>query len=219
MHGPSPDDREPMKGFPQVGYLKNFITSENILVGDYTYYDDPEGPERFESNVLYHFPFIGDKLIIGRFCAIARDVKFIMNGANHKLSGFSSYPFGIFAHGWERVMPSMDELPYKGDTEIGNDVWIGYEATIMPGVKIGSGAIVASKSVVVNDVPPYSIVGGNPAKVIRIRFDDETIGELLRIAWWDWPAEMITAHLEAIGGSDLAALREASRVYKMNADV
>ena len=209
MHGPSPDDREPMKGFPQVGYLKNFITSENIVVGDYTYYDDPQGPERFEQNVLYHFPFIGDKLIIGRFCAIARDVTFIMNGANHKLSGFSAYPFNIFGQGWERVSPEMDELPYKGDTVIGHDVWIGYDATIMPGVKIGSGAIVASKSVVTSDVPPYSVVGGNPARVIKTRFDEGTVEALLAIAWWDWSADRITRNLEAIVGCDLDGLRSA----------
>ena len=210
LHGPDPGNREPLKGFPQVGYLKNFITSENILVGDYTYYDDSEGPERFEDNVLYHFPFIGDKLVIGKFCAIARGVKFIMNGANHKLSGFSSYPFQIFGNGWEKVMPQPGDLPYKGDTTIEHDVWIGYDATIMPGVTIGSGAIVASKAVVTSDVPAYSIVGGNPAKVIRLRFDEETIRELLELAWWDWSAEKITQHLEAIVGCDLGALRQAA---------
>jgi len=199
-----------MKGFPQVGYLKNYISSENIIVGDYTYYDDPEGPSRFESNVLYHFPFIGDKLRIGRFCAIAKDVKFIMNGANHKISGFSTYPFQIFGNGWEKVMPGEGDLPYKGDTEIGNDVWIGYEATIMPGVKVGSGAIIASKSVVTADVPAYSVVGGNPAEVIKYRSDERTIEELLRIAWWDWSAEKITEHLEAIVGCDLSALQKVS---------
>ncbi|MCP1313696.1 MULTISPECIES: Vat family streptogramin A O-acetyltransferase [unclassified Halomonas] len=212
MKGPNPDDKAPMKGFAQVGYLKNYITSENIIVGDYTYYDDPQGPERFESNVLYHFPFIGDKLIIGRFCAIAKDVTFIMNGANHKTSGFSTYPFQIFGQGWEKVMPEASELPYKGDTEIGHDVWIGLEATLMPGVKVGHGAIIASKSVVVADVPAYSMVGGNPAKVIKYRFDESTISELLEIAWWNWSAEKVTEHLEAIVGCDLRALRRASDV-------
>ena len=210
MKGPSPEDKEPMKGFPQVGYLKNFISNENIIVGDYTYYDDPEGPARFQNNVLYHFPFIGDKLIIGKFCAIAKDVKFIMNGANHKVSGFSTYPFQIFGNGWEKVMPKAGDLPFKGDTEIANDVWIGYQATIMPGVKVGSGAIIASKSVVVTDVPPYSVVGGNPAKVIKYRFDEIKIKKLLEIAWWDWSAEKITNNLEAIVGNDLTALQEAN---------
>jgi virginiamycin A acetyltransferase len=208
MKGPSPEEKSPMQGFSQVGFLKNFISSENIVVGDYTYYDDPEGPERFEQNVLYHFPFIGDKLLIGKFCAIAKDVKFIMNGANHKLSGFSSYPFYIFGNGWEKAAPKDGELPYKGDTEIGNDVWIGYEATIMPGVKIGSGAIIASKSVVVQDVPAYAVVGGNPATLLKYRFEPKVIEELLDIAWWDWDADKITANLDAITGCDLAALRK-----------
>ena len=210
MKGPSPEDKEPMKGFPQVGYLKNYISSENIVVGDYTYYDDPEGPERFESNVLYHFPFIGDKLIIGNFCAIAKDVKFIMNGANHKISGFSTYPFQIFGNGWEKVVPKDGDLPYKGDTEIGHDVWIGYEATIMPGVKIGSGAIIASKTVVTSDVPPYSVVGGNPSKIIKYRFDEKTIESLLEIAWWNWDADKITRNLEAIVDSNLSTLKSAT---------
>lgn len=210
MHGPNPNDKAPMKGFPQVGYLKNYIRSDNIIVGDYTYYDDPEGPERFESNVLYHFPFIGDKLIIGKFCAIAKDVTFIMNGANHKMSGFSTYPFQIFANGWEKVTPKAGELPYKGDTTIGHDVWIGYDATIMPGVTIGHGAIIASKSVVSSDVPPYGIVAGNPAKVIKYRFDQAVIDTLLKVAWWDWSAEKITQHLEAIVGNDLHALEHAA---------
>lgn len=210
MNGPDPNNKSPMAGFPQVGFLKNYITSENIIVGDYTYYDDPEGPERFEQNVLYHFAFAGDKLIIGKFCAIATGVTFIMNGANHKLSGFSTYPFQIFGNGWERVMPEDHELPNKGNTEIGHDVWIGYKATIMPGVKIGSGAIIASKSVVTRDVPPYSIVGGNPATVIKTRFDADTIEALLQIAWWDWSAEKISDNLESIVSRDLDALHRAN---------
>ncbi|MGI0118213.1 Vat family streptogramin A O-acetyltransferase [Zooshikella sp. RANM57] len=210
MVGPDPKDKEPMKGFPQVGFLKNFITRENIVVGDYTYYDDPEGPSRFENNVLYHFPFIGDKLIIGKFCAIAKDVKFIMNGANHKISGFSTYPFQIFGQGWEKVMPNPGELPFKGDTIVGNDVWIGYESTIMPGVTIGNGAIIASKSVVTKDVPDYCIVGGNPAQIIKYRFDQNTIEQLLNIAWWNWSAEKITQHLPSVVGCDLEALKHAN---------
>jgi virginiamycin A acetyltransferase len=207
MIGPNPNEKEPMKGFPQVGYLKNFVTQENVIVGDYTYYDDPEGPERFGKNILYHYPFIGDKLIIGKFCAIAKDVKFIMNGANHKISGFSSYPFSLFGNGWEKVMPQKDDLPYKGDTVIGNDVWIGYESIIMPGVKIGDGAIIGSKSVVTKDVPPYSIVGGNPAKLIRYRFEEDIIQELLKISWWNWSAEKITDNLHLIVGNDIEKLR------------
>lgn len=195
-----------MAGFPQVCFIKNTVQNPNIVIGDYTYYDDPEDSENFERNVLYHFPFIGDKLIIGKFCAISRGVKFIMNGANHKLSGISTYPFDIFGNGWEKAVPVPDDLPYKGDTVIGNDVWIGYEALIMPGIKIGNGAIVASRSVVVSDVLPYTIVGGNPAKPIKQRFDPEAVAKLNQIAWWDWPIQRITEHLDKIVSNDIEAL-------------
>jgi virginiamycin A acetyltransferase len=209
MNGPDPRDKHPMAGFPQVCYIKNVVTHPNIVIGDYTYSDDPDDPEGFERNVLYHFPFIGDKLIIGKFCALAKGVKFIMNGANHKISGFSTYPFQIFGNGWEKVMPQPGDLPYRGDTVVGNDVWIGYDALIMPGVKIGDGAIVATRSVVVSDVPPYTIVGGNPAKVIKQRFPDDTVAALLEIAWWHWDIEKITRHLDKIVAADLDALRGA----------
>ncbi|MCE2027306.1 Vat family streptogramin A O-acetyltransferase [Sessilibacter corallicola] len=200
MHGPNPNDKSPIPNFPQVGFLKNYITRENIIVGDYTYYDDPNGPENFENNVLYHFPFVGDKLIIGKFCAIATNVKFIMNGANHQTNGVSTYPFYIFGNGWEKAMPKEGDLPYKGDTVIGNDVWIGYETTIMPGVKIGNGAIIATKSVVTKDVPDYAVVGGNPAEIIKYRFDEATIEKLLKMAWWDWSVEEISERLGEIVG-------------------
>mgnify|MGYP001791002426 CR=1 FL=1 len=210
MNGPSPDNKHPMEGFPQVCYIKNTVQNPNIIIGDYTYYDDPENSEDFERNVLYHFPFIGDKLIIGKFCAIARQVKFIMNGANHKLSGISTYPFQIFGNGWEQVTPELGDLPYKGDTVIGNDVWIGYDVLIMPGVKIGNGAIVSSRSVVVSDVPAYAVVGGNPAKVIKKRFADDVIERLEAIAWWDWPIEKITNHLSLIVSADINALQNCT---------
>ena len=206
MSGPSPDNKHPMEGFPQVCFIKNTVSNPNIIIGDYTYYDDPVDSEDFGRNVLYHFPFIGDKLVIGKFCALARGVKFIMNGANHKLSGISTYPFQIFGNGWEKVMPDAGDLPYKGDTVIGNDVWIGYEALFMPGVQVGNGAIVSSKSVVTGDVPAYAIVGGNPAKVIRYRFDPDTITRLEQIAWWNWPVEKISAHLVLITAGDVDAL-------------
>jgi len=196
-----------MEGFPQICFIKNTVVNPNIIIGDYTYYDDPEDSENFERNVLYHYPFIGDKLIIGKFCAIAVGIKFIMNGANHKMSGFSTYPFQIFGNGWEQVMPQMIELPLKGDTVIGNDVWIGYESTIMPGVKIGDGAIVAAKSVVVSDVPAYTIVGGNPAKLIKQRFSTGAIAALLEIAWWNWSIEKISRNLVPIVSADIDALR------------
>ncbi|MGD1864537.1 MAG: Vat family streptogramin A O-acetyltransferase [Phormidesmis sp.] len=210
MNGPSPDNKHPMEGFPQVCYIKNTVQNPNIIIGDYTYYDDPENSEDFERNVLYHFPFIGDKLILGKFCAIARQVKFIMNGANHKLSGISTYPFQIFGNGWEQVTPELGDLPYKGDTVIGNDVWIGYDVLIMPGVKIGNGAIVSSRSVVVSDVPAYAVVGGNPAKVIKKRFADDVIERLEAIAWWDWPIEKITNHLSLIVSADINALQNCT---------
>lgn len=206
MYGTDPTNKHPLQGFPQVCFIRNTVDNPNIIIGDYTYYDDPEDSENFERNVLYHFPFIGDKLVIGKFCAIARDVKFIMNGANHSLGGFSTYPFYIFGNGWEKVTPQTGDLPYKGDTVIGNDVWIGYEAVIMPGVSVGDGAIIAAKSVVVSDVPAYAVVGGNPAGKIRQRFDNEVIAALLDIAWWNWDAEKITRHLEKIVAADIEAL-------------
>ena len=213
MTGPSPNEKHPMKGFPQVCFIKNTVNNPNILIGDYTYYDDPDDSENFERNVLYHFPFIGDKLIIGKFCAIARGVKFIMNGANHKLSGHSTYPFQIFGNGWEKVMPKAGDLPYKGDTVIGSDVWIGYDVLIMPGIQIGDGAIISSRSVVVSDVPPYTIVGGNPAKPIKQRFPDETIARLLALQWWNWPIELISANLEHIVSGSPDALNALEQLH------
>jgi len=218
LHGPSPNTKHPMAGFPQVCFIKNTVANPNIIIGDYTYYDDPEDSEGFERNVLYHFPFIGDKLIIGKFCAIARGVKFIMNGANHKLSGISTYPFYIFGNGWEQVTPDDADLPYKGDTVIGNDVWIGYDALVMPGVRIGNGAIVSSRAVVVQDVPAYAIVGGNPAKPIRQRFDASTVARLEALAWWDWPIEKITALLEFIVSGNVDALCNAASMFDQQAN-
>ncbi|MCD5978783.1 Virginiamycin A acetyltransferase [Pseudomonas savastanoi pv. glycinea] len=209
MNGPDPKNPHPMNGFPQVCFIKNTLNNPNIIVGDYTYYDDPEDSENFERNVLYHFPFIGDKLIIGKFCALARGTKFIMNGANHKISGISTYPFQIFGSGWEKVTPEPGDLPYKGNTVVGNDVWMGYDVLVMPGVTIGDGAIVSSRSVVVSDVPAYSIVGGNPAKVLKHRFPAEVSQRLLTIAWWDWPIEKITRNLQMIVSGDIEALEAA----------
>lgn len=198
MNGPNPKNPHPMEGFPQVCFINNTITNPNIIVGDYTYYDDQTDSENFERNVLYHYPFMGDKLVIGKYCAIATGVKFIMNGANHKISGISTYPFSIFRNGWENQIPSLNELPYKGDTIIGNDVWFGYESIIMPGIKIGNGAIVAAKSVVTKDVAPYTIVGGNPAKLIRTRFSIDDIMTLQSLMWWDWDVRIITKYLKHI---------------------
>lgn len=133
-----------------------------------------------------------------------------MNGANHKMNCFTTYPFSIFRNGWEKVTPEMEELPIKGDTIIQNDVWIGYNSLIMPGIKIGNGSIIASNSVVVKDVEPYSIVGGNPAKLIRKRFDNEIIDLLESIKWWDWPIEKVTTNLEILTSNDVSKLREIS---------
>ncbi|MCG9892473.1 MAG: Vat family streptogramin A O-acetyltransferase [Thermosynechococcaceae cyanobacterium MS004] len=199
-----------MKGFPQICFIQNTVSNPNIIIGDYTYYDDPEDSEDFERNVLYHFPFVGDQLIIGKFCALARGIKFIMNGANHQLDGFSTYPFQIFGNGWEKVDPPLEKLPYKGNTVVGNDVWIGYESVMMPGVQVGDGAIIAAKSVVVSNVPPYSIFGGNPAQCIRQRFEDKVIQSLLEIAWWNWEIEKITNNLDKIVSADIEALKRAA---------
>ena len=202
--GPSPETRFPIRGLERSGFLRNFITRPNIVVGDYTYYDDPRGPQRFEENVLYHFDFIGDRLVIGKFCSIAAETRFLMNGGNHPTTWMTTYPFPIFGEGWESAMPTA--WPYKGDTVVGNDVWIGYGSTIMPGVRIGDGAIVASCSVVTKDVPPYAIVGGNPAAVLRYRFDETTRERLLATRWWDWDIAEITRRLPALCGEEPSAL-------------
>lgn len=206
MIGPNPNNPYPLADFPQVCFIKNVVTNPNILVGDYTYYDDPDGAENFERNVLYHYPFVGDKLVIGKFCAIARGVKFIMNGANHASFGPSTYPFFIFANGWQSSAPKPGDLPYKGDTVIGNDVWIGYDALIMPGVTVGDGAIIASRAVVTSDVSPYTVVAGNPAKLVKLRFSPGEIQQLLALAWWHWPVEKITQHLKLIVAGDVSGL-------------
>jgi len=184
MNGPDKDSKFPLNGYDRLCFLKNIITNPNIIVGDYTYYDE---------NVKYHFDFTGDKLIIGKFCMIASDVTFIMNGANHLSEAISAYPFAIFGNGWEHAMEGK-VYPNKGNTVIGNDVWLGYKSCIMPGVTIGDGAIVAAKAVVTKDVAPYTIVGGNPAVEIRKRFSEEEIELLLQTEWWNWSIEKITKH-------------------------
>jgi virginiamycin A acetyltransferase len=207
QNSPDPNQFYPIANQRRVVFLKNFIKSANIIVGDYSYYDDPVDPQGFERNVLYNYG--SDRLIIGKFCAIATGVKFIMNGANHKLDGISTYPFPIFGQGWETAMDKLIDLPSKGDTVIGNDVWIGYESAIMPGVKIGDGAIAAAKSVVVKDIPPYTVVGGNPAKIIKQRFSDAEIAQLLEISWWNWEIDKISRNIHLIMQPDIEALRNA----------
>jgi virginiamycin A acetyltransferase len=209
MPVPDPMNPRPVPTWHGTRYLKSIVTHPRIIVGDYSYYDDSRGPEHFEARcVRYLFDQVGDKLIIGKFCAIAQGAQFIMNGANHPLRGFSTYPWSSFA-GWQENAPV--EWPNKGDIILGNDVWIGREAVIMPGVTIGHGAIIGTRAVVAKDVPPYTVVVGNPGKVVKTRFDDATIAALLDIAWWDWPYDRIAKHIPAIAGQDIAALTLAAK--------
>jgi virginiamycin A acetyltransferase len=206
MTGPNKDNIFPLENYDRLCFLKNIIKNPNIIVGDYTYYDDFENVHNFEKNVKYHFDFVGDKLIIGKFCMIASDVTFIMNGANHLSQSISSYPFAIFGNGWENAMENKS-YPTKGNTIIGNDVWIGHKATIMPGVNIGDGAIIATNAMVTKDVEPYTIVGGNPAKPIKKRFSDIEIKQLLELQWWHWDIEKITRNVKALTENNLKNLK------------
>lgn len=212
MHGPSPDTLHPFNGERHTVFLKNVITRPTIEVGDFTYYNDVDNPADFESrNVRYHFDAIGDRLKIGRYCALAQGTTFIMNGANHALTGFSTFPFHIFGPDWEKGFEKetiFDHL--RGDTVVEHDVWFGTNSTVMPGVTVCSGAVIGAHAVVASDVPPFAIVVGNPARVIKLRFDEATIERLLEIAWWNWPAEKVTRHLNAIRGANIAVLEAAS---------
>lgn len=194
-------------------FIKNIITAPNIIVGDYTYYDGTEGPTGFEqNNVLFNYPEFGDKLIIGKFCSIASGTKFIMGPANHRINSVTTYPFNVFGSVWsERTPPHLSQLPFKGNTVIGNDVWIGRESVIMPGVKIGDGAMVAAYSIVAKDIPPYSVFGGNPARFIKKRFDDDLIELLLRLKWWDLPDEELADILPLLCSPDLDAVKAELR--------
>jgi virginiamycin A acetyltransferase len=204
---PDPRAAAPIPGAPRLAFLNAVVRHPQVEIGDFTYYDDPDGPEHFLARcVPYLFDFVGDRLVIGRFCMIATGVRFVMNGGNHDARGFSAYPFGAFP-GWAGAPPPDGEM--RGDTVIGHDVWIGREAMILPGLRVGSGAIIGAGSVVARDVAPYAVVAGNPARELRRRFDDATIAALLDIAWWDWPAERIERAIPAILGTDLAALRAA----------
>ena len=206
-----PDSKKlyPRTGDRQTIYLKNAVQNPRIEVGDFTIYNDfVQDPQNFEnSNVLYHYPINGDKLTIGKFCSIACGAKFLMNSANHAMASLSNYVFPIFYEEWDHGMKVTEAWDNRGDITVGNDVWIGYEAVILSGVTIGDGAIVAARSVVTKDVPPYTIVGGVPARPIRQRFDQETIRALLALKWWDWPLEKISGSLRAIQSGDLEALR------------
>lgn len=186
------------------------VTAPNIFVGDYTYYDDPVDPTAFErNNVLFNWPEFGDRLIIGKFCSIASGVQFIMGSANHRISSISTYPFHVFGGVWaENTPPHLSQLPFKGDIVIGNDVWIGRKSAVMPGVKVGDGAIIAAYSVVTKDVEPYTLVGGNPAKPIKKRFDDELISLLLSLRWWDFEPEKLAGFLPVLCNSDLTEVKK-----------
>ena len=186
MFGPNPNSVHPNENIPSICYIKNVIKNPNIIVGDYTYYSDDVNSENFEEHVTHHYEFNGDKLIIGKFCAIAKGIEFIMNGANHRMCSVSTYPFNIFANGWENFAPKTEDLPLKGDTVVGNDVWIGQNVTILPGSRIGDGVIIGANSVLSGNIPPYSIAVGNPCRVIKKRFDDKLIEYLLELKWWNW---------------------------------
>ena len=200
---PNPNLIFPINNLDSITYVKPSVKNPNIIVGDFTYFADKD----FEKHVTHHYDFIGDKLIIGKFCQIAAGVEFIMNGANHQMNAVSTYPFYIFGT-WEQTAPDKKDLPLKGDTIIGNDVWIGQNVTILPGVQIGDGAIIGASSVVGSNVEPYTIVAGNPARPIRKRFDDELIQIMQKLKWWDKSIEEINSLIPLLTCSDLNKVKE-----------
>jgi virginiamycin A acetyltransferase len=210
---PSPDTMHPVAGHPRVVFLKTIVRSPNIEVGDYTYYDDPGDPAAFEwENVLYAYG--PERLVIGRYCALATGARFLMAGANHPTSGVSTFPFAIFGGAWaEQTLDLVLAVPSRGDTIVGNDVWIGYEAVVMPGVRIGDGAIVAAGAVVTKNVPAYGVVAGNPARLVRTRFDETDVDRLLRAAWWEWPVELVTKHARTIMAGRPAEVEAIAREH------
>lgn len=190
-------------------FIKNIVKAKNIMIGDYTYFDDPHPLEFEKNNVLFNYPEFNDHLIMGKFCQIASGVKFIMGPANHRLGSITTYPFNVFGGVWQEQTPNhLSQLPYKGDTVLGNDVWIGKESIIMPGVKIGDGAIIAAYSVVTKDVEAYSVVGGNPAKFIKRRFDEEMIHLLFQLKWWDFKKEALVKILPLLCCEDLNEVKK-----------
>ncbi|MER7845664.1 CatB-related O-acetyltransferase [Kitasatospora sp. NPDC096077] len=206
---PDPGVLHPFPEQPRVVLLKPLVTSPLIEVGEYSYYDDPDDPTAFETrNVLYHYG--PERLVIGKFCAFATGVRFVMNGANHRMDGPSTFPFPIMGGAWAEHLDLLTGLPGRGDTVVGHDVWLGYRTTVMPGVRIGHGAIVAAGSVVTSDVPDYAIVGGNPARVLRMRYDGEQVARLLAVAWWDWPVEHLTRRLRTVMSGSVAELEAAA---------
>ena len=200
---PDPNTIHPIEGYYKEIYIKPTIRRKNIIVGDFSYIAD----SNFESHVTHHYDFNEDKLIIGKFCQIASGVEFVMNGANHQMNAVSTFPFYTL-EGWEQNPPTQDDLPFKGDTIIGNDVWIGQNVTILPGVHIGDGSIIGANSIIGSDVNPYTIVAGNPAKIIRKRFDDELIDILERLQWWDKSIDEINSLIPVLTSSDLKSVKE-----------
>ena len=199
---PDPDTVHPVPGYEKEIYVKPTITNPNIIVGDFTYIADCE----FESHVTHHYDWNGDKLIIGKFCQIAAGVEFVMNGANHQMNAVSTFPFYTL-EGWEMDPPAVSDLPLKGDTIVGNDVWIGQNAVILPGVHIGDGAIVGANSIVGSDISPYTIVVGNPAQEIRKRFDEELIQLMLAFKWWDKSIEEINQLIPLLTSGNLVNVK------------
>lgn len=200
---PDPNVIHPIKGYDKEIYIKPTVKNQNIIVGEFSYIADSD----FESHVTHLYDWNGDKLIIGKFCQIATGVEFVMNGANHQMNAVSTFPFYTL-EGWDMKPPKESDLPLKGDTVIGNDVWLGQNVVILPGVQIGDGAIIGADSVVGSDVAPYTIVVGNPAKILRKRFDDELIELLLQFKWWDKSIEEINALIPILTSSDLDTVRE-----------
>ena len=208
---PDPNVVHPIDGYEKEIYVKPTIKNPAIVVGDFTYIADSD----FESHVTHLYEWNGDRLIIGKFCQIAAGVEFVMNGANHQMNAVTTFPFYTLS-GWDMKPPAFSDLPLKGDTVIGNDVWIGQNATIMPGVHIGDGAIIGANSTVAGDVPPYTIVAGNPARQIHRRFDDEIIELLERFAWWDKPIDEINALIPLLTSGDLEKVRKEIKMKLKN---
>ncbi|KQU47018.1 acetyltransferase [Rhodococcus sp. Leaf278] len=205
MTAPDASNLHPIPGQSRVVLLKPLVSSPLIDIGEYTYYDDPEFAEEFATrNVLHHYG--PDRLVIGKFCALATGVTFIMNGANHRMNGVSTYPFPIMGGAWAEHLDLVSDLPSRGDTVVGHDVWIGGNVTVMPGVRIGNGAVISTESVVTKDVPDYAVVGGNPARVLRERFTADETRTLLDIAWWNWPIDSITERVRTIADGSVADL-------------
>jgi virginiamycin A acetyltransferase len=216
LSGPDPTVVHPLDAQRRVVFLRPLVQSATIEVGEYTYYDSYDDPLAFERDaVLYGFG--PERLVIGRFCAIASHVRFLMPGANHADRGPSTYPFGIFGAGWASTMDVVMSAPSRGDTIVGHDVWLGYSALVLPGVRIGHGAVVAAASVVARDVPPYAIVVGNPARVVRSRFSEEDVERLLRAAWWDWPIALVTEYARTIMTGTAAELERIAAEHGLGA--